>query len=127
MAKETKKTADVITDVKTARKIQFTEGELRRKKNKSLKTCPYRIVRVWDAEKLKYVKKKVYRKKTTLTKDELKARFKPKAITIVKKAEHPVHNKTVQMRPKVTHCYIGMAKQQRLDWDKEKLCYKAAA
>lgn len=127
MAKETKKTANVITDVKVARRIQFTEGELRRKKNKSLKTCPYRVVRVWDAAKSKYVKQKVYRKKTTLTKDELKARFQPKAITIVKKAEHPVHNKTVQMKPKVTHCYIGMLTQQRLDWDKEKLCYKVAA
>ena len=126
MAKETKKTADVITDVKVARRIQFTEGELRRK-NKSLKTCPYRIVRVWDAAKLKYVKRKVYRKKTTLTKDELKTRFQPKTITIAKKAEHPVHNKTVQIKPKVTHCYIGMLTQQRLDWDKEKLRYKAAA
>ncbi len=127
MAKETKKAEETIKDVKTARKIQFTEDELRRKKNKSLKQCPYRIVRIWDAEQLKYVKQKVYRKKTTLTKAELKARFNPTHIAIVKKAEHTVHNKTVETRPNVTHHYIGLTMRQRLDWDQESLKYKMVA
>lgn len=140
MAKNDKKEQVKVLDIKSARKTIFFDGELKRRKARvENKHCPYRIVRVWDAEKQKYVKQKVYRKKTTFTKTEMKERFNPvkgrdivktpkiTATDLAKLTEKTVHAKSVQMQPKVTHHYIGIASRRRLDWDQEKLCYKAAA
>ncbi len=123
-------------DIKTARKTIFLDGELNRKKSRiENHHCPYRIVRKWDAEKQKYVKVKVYRTKTTFTRAEMKQRFSPvKGRNIVKTpsvgtktTQKPVHAKTVNMAPKVTHCFIGVANRKRLDWDQNTLRYQEAA
>lgn len=139
MAKN-EKTEQKVLDIKTARKTIHLEGEVERKKKRLENShCPYRTVKVWDAEKQKYVKMKIYRKKTTFTKAEMKERFKPcgknivkvprvNATDIAKAVNKPiVHGKNIQMQPKVTHHYLGIAMRQRLDWDQQALCYKVAA
>lgn len=140
MAKNDKKTAEKPLDIKTARKTIFQEDELRRKKARLENShCPYRTKRVWDAEKQKYVKIKIYRKKTTFTKAEMKERFKACGRNIVmttkvdpvalqKAVKKPImHAKSVNAETKVTHHYIGIATRRRLDWDQNALCYKNAA
>ena len=140
MAKNDKQVAEKPLDLRTARKTIFQEDELRRKKARiENRHCPYRTKLVWDAEKQKYVKIKIYRKKTTFTKAEMKERFKPCGRNIVKTPKidtnalatavnkPTVHAKSAEMKPNVTHHYIGLATRQRLDWDQNTLRYKNAA
>lgn len=128
MAKE--KTEEVL-DIKTLRKTQFFGGEKERKEHRKNKPCPHRTKRVWDAEKQAYVKIKIYPKRTTFTRKEMKERFntvQSKAAPVMKVEKQPtapvVQAKASTVKPKVTHCYM---RGLRLDWDKETLRYKVAA
>lgn len=128
MAKE--KPAEVL-DIKKLRKTQFFGGEKERKERRANKPCPHRTKRVWDAEKQKYVKIKIYPTRTTFTRKEMKERFntiQSKAAPIVKiekkQAAPIVQAKAPAVKPKITHCYM---RGLRLDWDKETLSYKVAA
>lgn len=117
-------------DLKTLKKTVFFDGEKERKENRSKnKKCPYRTKLVWNAEKNKYERIKIYKKRTTFTKKEMKERFSGTGVTVVqpKKVEPKsvVHGKAevVKMKP-ITHHYM---RGVRLDWDQETLKYKVAA
>jgi hypothetical protein len=110
-------------NLSTLKKTLFFEGEKERKERRAKTSCPYRVKRVWDAEKQKYVKVKVYRKRTTFTKAEMKQRFNvnhteivvtPKATNIDKKI---IHAKKVAMpaRKAVGFNMRGL----RYEWDPE--------
>ena len=104
----------------TLKKIQFFGGEKERKQHRANKPCPYRVKRVWDAEKQKYVKVKVYPTKKTFTRTEMKQRFNTKHtdIVIVKaapKQEHQIHAKIATM-PARKPTGFNM-RGQRYEWD----------
>ena len=108
-------------NLSTLRRTVFLEGEKERKARRAKTSCPYKVKRVWDAEKQKYVKVKVYRKRTTFTRAEMKERFNTKHIDIViqkatPKQEHTIHAKTVEMPKKVAGFNM---RGQRYEWDLE--------
>ena len=106
----------------TLKKTQFFGGEKERKERRAKTSCPYKIKRVWDAEKQKYVKQKVYRKRTTFTRAEMKERFNTKHINIVPRVsattqEHNIHAKIAEM-PKRKAAGFNM-RGLRYEWDPE--------
>ena len=109
-------------NLSTLKKTQFFGGEKERKNYRANKPCPYRVKRVWDAEKQKYVKVKVYPTRKTFTRAEMKERFNTKHvdITIVKavpKQERQVHAKVTAM-PARKAAGFNM-RGQRYEWDPE--------
>ena len=103
------------------KKTQFIEGEKERKERRAKTSCPYKVKRVWDAEKQKYVKVKVYRKRTTFTRAEMKERFNTKHTDIVipkttaTKQEHIIHAKVAEVAKTLP---IGFnMRGQRYEWD----------
>lgn len=104
------------------KKTVFLEGEKERKERRANKPCPYRVKRVWDAEKQKYVKQKIYRKRTTFTRAEMKERFNTKHVDIVPikitpAKEHNIHAKVAEI-PKRKAAGFNM-RGLRYEWDPE--------
>ena len=107
----------------TLKKTQFFGGEKERKERRAKKQCPYKIKRVWDAKKQKYVKTKVYRKRTTFTRAEMKEHFNTKHVdivickTITTNQNHMVHAKVAEVAKTLP---IGFnMRGQRYEWDSE--------
>lgn len=128
MAKE--KSAEVL-DIKKLRKTQFFGGEKERKERRANKPCPHRTKRVWDAEKQKYVKIKIYPTRTTFTRKEMKERFntvQSKAAPVVKTEKKPsapvVQAKAPTTKKKAVRIYM---RSVALEWNKETLRYQVAA
>ena len=111
-------------NLSTLKKTQFFDGEKERKQRRANKPCSYRVKRVWDAEKQKYVKVKVYPTKKTFTRAEMKKRFNTKHTNIVvprtstSKQEQQIHAKitTIPTR-KATGFNLGTYLQSRYEWD----------
>ena len=106
----------------TLKKTQFFGGEKERKERRAKTSCPYKVKRVWDAEKQKYVKQKVYRKRTAFTRAEMKERFNTKHVDIVPikitpAKEHNIHAKIAEM-PKRKAAGFNM-RGLRYEWDPE--------
>lgn len=104
------------------KKTVFFEGEKERKERRAKTSCPYKVKRVWDAEKQKYVKQKVYRKRTTFTRAEMKERFNTKHVDIVPikitpAKEHNIHAKVAEI-PKQKTAGFNM-RGLRYEWDPE--------
>ena len=109
-------------NLSTLKKTQFFGGEKERKDRRANKPCPYRVKRVWDAEKQKYVKVKVYPTRKTFTRTEMKERFNTKHVDIIivkatVKQEHQVHAKITTM-PARKAAGFNM-RGQRYEWDPE--------
>lgn len=128
MAKE--KPAEVL-DIKKLRKTLFFGGEKERKERRANKPCPYRTKRVWDAEKQKYVKIKIYPTRTTFTRKEMKERFntvQSKAAPVVKTEKKPsapvVQAKAPTTKKKAVRIYM---RSVTLEWNKKTLRYQVAA
>lgn len=109
-------------NLSTLKKTQFFGGEKERKERRAKTSCPYRTKRVWDAEKQKYVKVKVYRKRTTFTREEMKQRFNVNHVDIViqpkkEKTTPVVHAKVTSMPArKIAGFYM---RGVRYEWDPE--------
>lgn len=120
-------------NLSTLKKTQFFGGEKERKERRAKTSCPYKVKRVWDAEKQKYVKVKVYRKRTTFTRAEMKERFNTKHVDIIPikitpAQEHNIHAKVAEMpKPKATGFNM---RGLRYEWDPKatgKIRYKLVA
>jgi len=104
------------------KKTQFFGGEEERKQRRASKPCHYRVKRVWDAEKQKYIKVKVYPTRKTFTREEMKQRFNVKHVDITIKpkqtVEHTVHAKVATMPArKPTGFNLGTYMRSRYIWD----------
>ncbi len=116
----------------------LTEDELHRIEAKKKRKCPYRIKHVWNAEKGKYVKVKVYKKRIKMNRKELEAFFghkfiatKPaktqkletraKAVPTTKAKEMPISTPTAKVQD------ITVIHGMPLVWDSKTLKYKLIA
>lgn len=128
-------------DIRVLRKTVFTEEQLTRKENrKKTSSCPYKIRHQWDPEKGKYVKVKVYKKRTKMNRKELEEFFghkwtkvstrhesearKSESANAAVKTGSNKHPKTAPARKQTSIIRMGSIKYE---WDSKALRYKIAA
>ena len=124
-----------VTKVDIRKSCPLTEDELHRKEAKKKNNhCPYRIKHVWDAEKGKYVKVKVYKKRIKMNKKELETFFghkfiatKPAKTQKLETRAKAVSSPKPKEMPKANPAVVVNMRGVRLVWDSKTLKYKYAA
>ena len=124
-----------VTEVDIRKATPLTADELHRIEAKKKNShCPHRVKRIWDAEKGKYVKVKIYKKRIKMNRKELETFFGHKFIATkpAPKQKFESRGKEVpQPKPKVMparkeDCFT-IIHGMKLKWNPKTLYYDLAA